>query len=255
MKKTIFPSFMKVLLACEESQAVCMEFRRKGHEAFSADILDCSGPHPEWHIKGDVLDIIKNQHWDMMIAFPPCTHLAVSGARHFEKKKRDGRQKKAIDFFLKMINAPINKIAVENPIGIMSTNYGKPNQIIHPYHFGDPYSKATCLWLKNLKPLRYVPREDKKKLRKGFGVKKIINYSNSIIESEKFTALTADGGLKQELNLDDQEGLPHEVDKGEFITFSSGKRMAKWYNEASGNGHIRSKTFPGIAKAMADQWG
>ena len=246
---------MRVLLACEESQAVCMEFRRKGHEAFSADILDCSGPHPEWHIKGDVLDIIQNEKWDMMIAFPPCTHLAVSGARHFEAKRKDGRQQEAIDFFLKMINAPIEKIAVENPIGIMSTELRKPDQIIHPYYFGDPYSKATCLWLQNLKPLRYIPKKETKKLREGLGVTKEKKYSNSMVESEKFIALTADGGLKQELPIDDQKGLPQEVDKGEFITFSSGKRMAKWYNEASGNGHIRSKTFPGIAKAMADQWG
>ena len=91
----------------------------------------------------------------MMIAFPPCTHLAVSGARHFKQKIKDGRQQQGIDFFMKMVNAPIPKIAIENPIGIMSTNYKKPNQIIHPYHFGDPYSKATCLWLKGLPPLLY----------------------------------------------------------------------------------------------------
>ena len=210
---------MKILLACEESQAVCLEFRKLGHQAFSADIMDCSGPHPEWHIKGDVLDIIQDS-WDMMIAFPPCTHLAVSGARHFEQKGKDGRQKKGIEFFMKMINAPIPKIAVENPIGIMSTIYRKPNQVIHPYHFGDPYSKATCLWLKGLPPLQFNRKESVKK--------------------------------QKEIVFED---LPTEVDKGEFITFSSGKRMAKWYNEASGNGHLRSKTFPGIAKAMAKQWG
>ena len=130
---------MRILIACEESQAVCKEFRKKGHEAFSSDILDCSGGHPEWHIKGDVLEIIK-EGWDMMIAFPPCTHLAVSGARHFAKKIADGRQQAAKEFFMKMIKAPIDKIAVENPIGIMSTEYEKPTQIIHPYHFGDPFS-------------------------------------------------------------------------------------------------------------------
>lgn len=112
---------MKILLACEESQAVCTEFRKLGHEAWSADLLDCSGPHPEWHIKGDVLEII-NDNWDLMIAFPPCTHLAVSGARHFENKRKDGRQQEAIQFFMNMINAyHIPKIAVENPIGIMRT--------------------------------------------------------------------------------------------------------------------------------------
>ena len=210
---------MKILLACEESQAVCKEFRKKGHEAYSADILKCSGPHPEWHIQGDVLEII-DMGWDMMIAFPPCTHLAVSGARHFEQKRKDGRQQQGIDFFMKMIHAPIDKIAVENPIGIMSTKHNKPDQIIHPYHFGDPYSKATCLWLKNLPPLLYNKKNETKK--------------------------------QKELAFAE---LPNEVDKGEFVTFSSGKRMAKWYNEASGNGHLRSKTFPGIAKAMANQWG
>jgi hypothetical protein len=210
---------MRILLACEESQAVCLEFRKLGHEAFSADIMDCSGSHPEWHIKGDVLEII-NDTWDMMIAFPPCTHLAVSGARHFAEKIKDGRQQQGIDFFMQMINAPIPKIAIENPIGIMSTKYRKPNQIIHPYHFGDPYSKATCLWLKNLPNLLY----------------------NKKLENKK----------QKELVF---EELPNEVEKGEFVTFSSGKRMAKWYNEASGNGHLRSKTFPGIAKAMASQWG
>jgi hypothetical protein len=205
---------MRVLLACEESQAVCSEFRALGHDAFSCDILECSGPNPEWHIKGDVLEII-NQNWDMMIAFPPCTHLAVSGARHFDQKKQDGRQEKGIEFFMKMVNAPIPKIAIENPIGIMSSIYRKPDQIIHPYYFGDSYSKSTCLWLKGLPKLTHVRPED------------------SPLFPDQVT----------------------HVDKGEFITFSSGKRMAKWYNQASGNGHLRSKTFPGIAKAMAEQWG
>lgn len=205
---------MRVLLACEESQAVCTEFRKRGHEAFSCDLLDCSGNHPEWHIKGDVLEIIKEE-WDLMIGFPPCTHLAVSGSRHFKNKILDGRQQDAINFFMCLVNAPINKIAIENPIGIMSSNYRKPDQIIHPYYFGDSFSKSTCLWLKNLKPLTHIK------------------------ESPLF---------------------PNEVthvDKGEFVTFSSGKKMAKWYNDAAGkkHGHIRSKTFKGIAAAMADQWG
>ena len=213
---------MRVLLACEESQALCMEFRKKGHEAFSADILDCSGPYPEWHLRGDVLDLL-NKNWDLMIAFPPCTHLAVSGARHFKQKILDGRQQQGIDFFMEMVNAPIPKIAIENPIGIMSTLYQKPNQIIHPYHFGDPYSKSTCLWLKNLPAL---------------------NYNRKYDDGSK--------NLQKELV---NENLPTEVDRGEFVTFSSGKRMAKWYSEASGNGHLRSKTFAGIAKAMAEQWG
>ena len=107
---------MRVLLACEESQAVCKEFRELGHEAFSADILPCSGDNPEWHIQGDVLDVMQ-EGWDMMIAFPPCTHLAVSGAKHFEKKRADGRQQQGIDFFMQMINAPIT----ENEAGIGSS--------------------------------------------------------------------------------------------------------------------------------------
>jgi hypothetical protein len=161
-----------------------------------------------------VLEII-NQGWDLMIAFPPCTHLAVSGARHFKNKIEDGRQQQGIDFFMKMVNAPINKIAIENPIGIMSSIYRKPDQIIQPYYFGDSFSKSTCLWLKNLQRLTHVKEKD----------------------SPLFPEMET------------------HVDKGEFVTFPSGKRMAKWYNEASGNGHVRSKTFSGIAKAMALQWG
>jgi hypothetical protein len=144
---------MHILVACEESQAVTIELRKKGHEAFSCDILPCSGKHPEWHIQGDVLEQL-DKGWDMMIAFPPCTHLAVSGAAWFEEKRKDGRQQSGIDFFMKMINAPIDKIAVENPVSIMSTKYRKPDQIIQPYMFGHPERKATCLWLKNLPPLK-----------------------------------------------------------------------------------------------------
>lgn len=198
---------MRILLACEESQAVCKKFREKGHEAFSADLLDCTGGYPEWHIKGNVLDILTDD-WDMMIAFPPCTHLAVSGARHFKDKIKDGRQKAGKNFFMRMVNAPIDRIAIENPIGIMSTKYRKPDQIIHPYYFGEPYSKSTCLWLKGLPILEHV----------------------------------------------DPVEIP-EIDRGEYVTFPSGRRMQKWYSQASGNGHLRSKTFEGIAQAMADQWG
>ena len=169
---------MKILVACEESQAVTIELRKLGHEAFSCDILDCSGGHPEWHFKDDVLEIMNGwfdsnevtinenfalkfdvwsdeqeyqykEHrikqigwnWDMMIAFPPCTHLAVSGARHFEEKRKDGRQQEGIDFFMKLVNAPIHKIAIENPIGIMSKIFKKPDQIIQPYFFGDGFTK------------------------------------------------------------------------------------------------------------------
>lgn len=212
---------MKVLLACEESQAVCREFRALGHDAYSCDILPTSGQNPEWHIQSDVEDVMYSSDWDLMIAFPPCTHLAVSGARHFKEKIEDGRQKKAIDFFMKIVNAPIEYIAIENPVGIMNNpkNYRKPDQIIHPYYFGDPYSKKTCLWLKNLNPLKHYKEGD-------------------------------------QIDIDDPEAQITHVDKGEFITFSSGKRMPKWYNISSSQDRakLRSKTFPGIAKAMAIQF-
>lgn len=192
---------MRILVACEESQAVCIELRKLGHEAFSCDILPCSGGHPEWHIQDDVIKHLTDG-WDMMIAFPPCTHLAVSGAKWFEQKRKDGRQQEGIDFFMAMINAPIERIAVENPIGIMSTLYRKPDQIIQPWMFGHPESKATCLWLKN------IP-----KLVETDNVKHIFD---SLPKNKQ-----------QRLHY-----LPPTQDRG----------------------ILRSKTFPGIAKAMATQF-
>lgn len=204
---------MKVLVACEESQTVTKEFRKLGHEAYSCDIEECSGEHPEWHIKQDVIPLLKEK-WDMIIAFPPCTHLAVSGAKHFEEKRKDGRQQQGIDFFMEFVNANCKKIAIENPIGIMSTVYRKPDQIIQPWMFGDKFTKSTCLWLKGLPKL-------------------------------------------EPTNI---------VDKGEFIEWvdknGNKKKQPKWYFEALKNAKtskerskIRSKTFPGIAKAMAVEWG
>ena len=143
----------RILVACEESQAVTIELRKLGHEAYSCDLLPCSGGHPEWHIQRDVFTAIEFGCWDMMIAFPPCTDLAVSGARHFERKRADGSQQKSIKFFMDLINANIPKIAIENPIGIMSNEYRKPDQIIQPWMFGDKAQKSTCLWLKNLPKL------------------------------------------------------------------------------------------------------
>ena len=203
---------MKILVACEESQAVTKELRKIGHEAFSCDILECSGGHPEWHLQQDVFEVI-NQGWDMMIAFPPCTDLAVSGARHFERKRADGSQQKSIKFFMDLANAPIEKIALENPIGIMSTEWRKPDQIIQPWQFGDKAQKSTCLWLKGLPKLEHT-------------------------------------------NI---------VEKGEFFEFTSKKgekkRMPMWYYKALQEAKtpaqrrtLRSKTFTGIAKAMAEQW-
>lgn len=141
---------MKILVACEFSGTVREAFASRGHDAWSCDILPTEIPGQ--HYQGDVMDILDDG-WDMMIAHPPCTHLAVSGARHFEAKKKDGRQQQGIDFFMVMINAPINKIAVENPVSIMSTVYRKPDQIIQPWQFGHGETKATCLWLKGLDKL------------------------------------------------------------------------------------------------------
>jgi hypothetical protein len=205
---------MKILVACEESQAVTKELRALGHEAYSCDLLPCSGGHPEWHLQKDVFEVIgTGVQWDMMIAFPPCTDLAVSGARHFERKIADGSQQKSIDFFMKLVNAPIDKIAIENPIGIMSRIYRKPDQIIQPWHYGDKAQKSTCIWLKNLPEL--IPTD--------------------------------------------------VVEKGEFFEFTSKKgekkRMPMWYYKALQEAKtpeqrrtLRSKTFQGIAKAMAFQW-
>lgn len=135
---------MKVLVACEESQAVTIAFRKLGHEAYSCDIEPCSGGHPEWHLQQDVVPLLS-QNWDMIIAFPPCTHLATSGAAWFEKKRKDGRQQQGIDFFMLFANANCPRIAIENPVGIMSTVWRKPDQIIQPWQFGEPFSKKTCL--------------------------------------------------------------------------------------------------------------
>lgn len=142
---------MKILVACEESQAVTIMMRKKGHEAYSCDIEQCSGGHPEWHIQGDVTPLLE-QEWDIVIAFPPCTDLAVSGARWFKEKQEDGRQQKSIEFFLKFTRLSC-KWAIENPIGIMSTKFRKPDQIIQPWQFGHGETKATCLWLNGLPKL------------------------------------------------------------------------------------------------------
>ena len=203
----------RVLIACEESQAVCKEFRKLGHEVFSCDILPCSGGHPEWHIQGDVTDILK-QYWDLIIAFPPCTYLTVTGNRWFnidkygnKAIKRHNDRVEAIKFFMLFANANCNKIVIENPIGIMSTKFRKPNQIIQPYQFGDAFEKKTCLWIKGLNNLKYT----------------------EIVTPEP------------------------------RVIFKSGKSMPKWYSDAwklpaKERSIARSKTFPGIAKAMAEQW-
>lgn len=141
----------KVLVACEESQAVTKELRELGLDAYSCDLEPCSGGHPEWHIQDDVKPLLTLS-WDMVIAFPPCTDLAVSGARWFKKKRLDGSQQKSIEFFLQFTRLSC-RWAIENPIGIMSSKFRKPDQIIQPWQFGCGETKATCLWLNNLPKL------------------------------------------------------------------------------------------------------
>ena len=221
---------MNVLIACEESQEVCKAFRSLGHEAYSCDILECSGGHPEWHIKGDVLPILNgyrlfctmdgaehddvlNDPWDLIIAHPPCTDLAVSGAAWFAEKQHDMRQQKSCVFFMYFVLAHCKRIAIENPVGIMSTVYRKPDQIIHPWQFGDNHEKTTCLWLKGLPKL--TPEVKEKPEREYFEWR------------DKKTGKT--------------------------------KRQPKWIADAwklspEERARVRSKTFPGIARAMASQW-
>lgn len=216
---------MNILVACEESQAVCTAFREKGHNAYSCDILDCSGGHPEWHIKEDVLPLLNgncsfkttdgtlhtiNGKWDMLICFPPCTDLAASGARHFEEKRKDGRQRDAIIFFAQFLNADCDKIVIENPVGIISGKYikehfpdlckeyglpRKPTQTIQPWQFGHGETKATCLWEKGVQPL-------------------------------------------------------------EPTNIVSGRAERVWrMPQSADRAKLRSKTYKGVAKAMAEQWG
>jgi hypothetical protein len=143
---------MKILIACEESQTVCKAFRERGHEAYSCDILPCSGGKPEWHIRGDVLPLLKEK-WDMIIAFPPCTYLTYAGIKHWDRPGRAENRELAKDFFMLFVNADCKHKAIENPVGYMNTIYRKPDQIIQPYQFGENAQKRTCLWLYNLPKL------------------------------------------------------------------------------------------------------
>lgn len=194
---------MRVLCACEESQAVTIEFRKLGHEAYSCDIQDCSGGFPEWHIKGDVLPLLSDS-WDLIIAFPPCTYLTNAGNRYLNVPGRSELRSAAVDFFMCIVNANCERIAIENPVGYMNSYYRKPDQIINPYQFGDSCRKRTCLWLKNLPLL----------------------LSDYVVPA------------------------PDPV----YIQSNGKKRY--WVETVSGSDRqkIRSKTFPGIAAAMAFQW-
>ena len=217
---------MRILVACEESQAVTKELRKLGHEAYSCDIQECSGGEPQWHLKVDALELLKMK-WDMIIAFPPCTHLAVSGASWFEKKRQDGRQREAIEFFCQFLYADCEKIAIENPVNIISGDYVrewfpdladkyhlpiKPTQHIQPYYFGNEARKNTCLWLKGLPKLKPT---------------KIVSMGTIMPGGESLEA-------------------------GAYYCRDENGKILAWNDPRTAI--IRSKTFPGVAKAMAQQW-
>jgi hypothetical protein len=167
---------MKILVACEESQAVTVRLRAAGHEAYSCDMLECSGGHPEWHLQEDVIPLLKHQ-WDAVIAFPPCTDLASSGAAHFARKKADGSQQRSIEFFMeftKLDHVPI--VVIENPIGIMSSLYRKPDQIVHPWQFGHMEQKSTCLWLKGVPPLQATDNVKEKMMKLPRNIRERMHY-------------------------------------------------------------------------------
>ncbi len=211
---------MKILVACEESQAVTIELRKLGHEAYSCDIETCSGGHPEWHLQQDVIPLLKEK-WDMIIAFPPCTYLTNAGTRHFSRRinpeekvlAREKKREEAFSFFMVFANADCPKIAIENPVGWANSHYRQPDQIIHPYFFGDPAKKRTCLWLKGLpllEPTNMLPIPEPEYICKG------------------------------------------KLSKGKKIGWCEGIKGTT--GGQKGRATARSKTFPGIAKAMAYQW-
>lgn len=228
---------MKVLVACEESQRVCTAFRDLGHEAYSCDIIECSGGHPEWHIRGDVLPLVNGNRrfitsdgeehfidgrWDLIIAHPPCTYLTIAANRYYNVERygekaveRLMKREKAIEFFKKIANAECEKIAIENPVGVVNTRYRKPDQIIQPYMFGHPVSKKTCLWLKNLPILK----------------------ETKIVEPERIHSKGKSGGYSG---------------PSWYVTDENGKILS-WKDPRTAK--ARSKTYEGIAKAMAEQWG
>ncbi len=203
----------KILIGCEESQTVCIAFRELGFESYSCDLLPCSGGHPEWHYQASIFDVIGLHDWDLAIFHPPCTYLTVTGNKWMKPEFKDRfptRQQDrldAIDFFKKLASLDIPHIAIENPVGIMSTVYRKTDQYVHPFHFGDPHSKRTGLWLKNLPKL-----------------------------------------------------VPTEIVEPEMYTYKDGRKDPMWHVESmkmppAERQRYRSKTFPGIAKQMAKQWG
>lgn len=211
---------MKVLCACEESQAVTKEFRALGHDAYSCDILPCSGGHPEWHLQQDVTELLQ-QDWDMIIAFPPCTYLSSAQAGWYNVEKygekavaRRSEQQKGIEFFMLFANAKCGKVCIENPVGVMSSKWRKPDQIVQPWMFGDRAQKTTCFWIKGLPLLVATNIVDK----------------GDFVENKRKDGRT--------------EKRPIWFKQGEAWSMTPDERRT-----------ARSKTFEGIAKAMADQWG
>lgn len=224
---------MKILIACEKSQEICKAFRQIGHEAFSCDIDSCTGGHPEWHIQDDVLMYIDSGEWDMMIGHPPCTYLTVSntymnrGCSKYTADEAKELRHDAIMFFFALIECEIPIICIENPIGIMSKIYGKPNQIIQPYEFGHPESKATCLWLKGLPLLKPTKWAEFTKYRCKCG---------NVFDAKYGKYGCCDGAAKPLWD--------NQTKSGQNKLPPSAKRA-----------ELRAKTYPGIAQAMAEQWG
>lgn len=202
---------MKVLVACEESQAVCKAFRELGHEAYSCDVQECSGGHPEWHIRADALELLKLK-WDLIIAHPPCTYLSKAGGNRLRingeiQQPRFEKGVAAAKFFMEFINADCPRIVVENPIPLKIFGLPQYSQIIQPFMFGDPWMKTTCLWLKGVPPL----------------------MSTDIV-----------------------------VPTGKWVNSTDHRKVKvndEWQTSGKKSQKERSKTFPGIAKAMAEQWG
>lgn len=149
---------MNILVGCEESQTVTKEFRKLGYTAYSCDMKPCTGGHPEWHYQEDILEVIKAEHWDMLIAFPPCTHLSKAGSIWWKQKFEDGRQLDAIHFVKQIWASGIHKTVIENPVGILSNTWMRPHQVINPYEYGHPYTKPTCLWIRGLPKLKPTKR-------------------------------------------------------------------------------------------------
>ena len=204
---------MRVLVGCEESQAVTAAFRAAGHEAYSCDVSECSGGHPEWHLQKDVFEAIHaDGPWDLLIAFPPCTHLSAAGARYWAEKQADGRQQEAVDFVRRLWGAPVPRVAIENPTGWLNTHWRKPAQILHPYFFGDPWTKRLCLWLRGLPLLE----------------------PTDVVEPQwAWSDNSWRGGVRKD-GTRPKNRLP--------------------CMPASRSSRHRSKTAPGVARAMAAQW-